>query len=209
LPDRTDLSASDIADVLRDEVATALAKDRSDLDGVAVVTKSLLWPAIERDGAARVVLALAELKDDPFIAAALVDLSGRRTFRVTDIYSDDEIIDAALTYLIAMPNATIEDGHWAWTALWGWADDENGDIGVGDHFRLVTRLIDEAPWDDKVLWMIGNGPLGAAEAALGGADRVRALAASNAKVAHVRHLVEEDLRRSDGDDSSQDEGVSG
>lgn len=124
-------------------------------------THELVAPAIAAHGVENVVSALLTAKADPYVAAVLVDMSGvgrapsDRDLRATELFSDDEIIEGALSYLKASPGAGLENGDWAWTTLWNlW-----GQLEPDAHVRLVRRVIELVPWDDRMLWMIGDGPL--------------------------------------------------
>lgn len=151
-----------VASALRRQVETRKA-DQNEWDVVTRITESLIRPMVAAHGANDVLSWLIGAKDDPYIAAILTNLSGEsahrldddHVFRMSDIFSIDEIVKAAEGFLLASPDADLGDGEWAWTALWnGWdqLDDES-------HFEAVVELIRRVPWDDRVFWMIGDGPL--------------------------------------------------
>jgi len=60
------------------------------------------------------------------------------------------------------------------------------------HFRLLVTLIDRVPMDDKILWMIGDGPLSKALGSAECREQIEALRDTNPKVAQAIRLVEED-----------------
>jgi hypothetical protein len=70
--------------------------------------------------------------------------------RITDYFSDDAIVSGALTYLLGIKTGTarLSTGAWAWSAVF---QHDSGSLDHFDdesHFRILLRLIDEAPWED-------------------------------------------------------------
>jgi len=171
---------------LMDRESTSRSEENQ-WDIVVWATEHLIEPIVSAHGRKTVLEQLVGAKCDPYIAALLVQLSGDDSFRVNEIFSDEEIVEAALVYLLAMPNAALRDGQWAWTALWnGWDQ-----FQPRDHYRILLELIDRAPWDDDILWMIGDGPLShvATDAAL--RREIDERARDDPKVARARELSAE------------------
>jgi hypothetical protein len=154
-----------LPEAIRQELAAADDEGNLGSDVLDRVVEQLLVPAVAVNGADVVLNHLLLRRSDPYIAAVLVDACGEGGFRlaehgrsvtrVTDIYSDNEIVSAALDYLLAMPDAGFADGQWAWTALWnGWSQ-----LEPEDHFRLVMELVERLPQDDALDAMVADGPL--------------------------------------------------
>jgi len=196
--DRREMEKADHLDDVSDRVA-ALARQpvspsSSEWEAIERTTREVVAPAIAAYGPDAVISALVAAKADPYVAAVLVAISGPyhppegHDFRVTDLFSDEEIVRGALSFLEKFPDAGLADGNWAWTTLWNlWEQ-----VEPAAQARLVKHLIEEAPWDDQVLWMIGDGPLSevanepAHLAVIEGDEAIRE------KVARIRRLVEVD-----------------
>lgn len=170
------------------------APGSSDWETVEETAQEVVLPAVAVHGIDAVLNALIASKNDPYVAAVLVEMSGRRSpelraLHVTDFFSEDEILDGALSYLKASEDAGLQDGHWAWTTLWNLWDQ----VDSADHARLVEKLIERVPWDDAMLWAIGDGPLSnIADDAL----KLEIINSRNPtvrdKVARMRELIEAD-----------------
>jgi hypothetical protein len=137
--------------------------------------------------------ALVTAKSDPYVAAVLVDLSGTDgrlggLKRVTDLFSDQEIVGSALSFLAAFPNAGLDDGRWASMALWN----QWGQLEAADHLRLVEKLIEQVPWDDQTLWMIGDGPLSTLADEPVNLETMESWVTSRDKLAQIWKLLEAD-----------------
>jgi hypothetical protein len=120
------------------------------------VMQELVQPTVSALGIGPVTAALAPARSDPWIAAFLIDLSGDGDQpRATEFFSDEELATAALSYLRLFPDAGVEEGGWAWTALWnGW-----GQIEIDDQMRIMRQVLQRVPSDDGTLWMLGDGPM--------------------------------------------------
>jgi hypothetical protein len=142
---------------------SAVAKSPADLhwESIERATRELVQPAIVTHGAEAVISVLTAAKDDPYVAAVLIDVSGDRdlpgakAYHATDFFSEREIVDGVLSYLGAMPDAQLEDGAWAWTALCNFWDQ----LDTDSQMRVLKEVIECVPWDDQSLWMIGDMPL--------------------------------------------------
>jgi hypothetical protein len=172
-----------------------LGEMQNDWDAVEEVVATHVAPLVERHGSPAVLKALEQAKHDPLIAAVLVDgagigdfrlpRSGREFLRISEIYGDDEILEAALAYLQKFPDGTLLDGHWGWTVLWnGWEQ-----LETDDHLRLVTTLIRRAPDDDETLAAIADGPVRELFDEGREGDRLLDLARKDAKIARVFSLM--------------------
>jgi hypothetical protein len=156
---------------------------RSEWDAVEAVVD----PLVAQYGAEAVLAALAPAGDDPYVAAALFEVCSTSGIRLTQYFSDDAIVSAALTHLLGVGQGTasLSTGRWAWSALF------QHDCGSLDHFddeahlRILFRLIDEAPWDDSVLFMIGDGPLSHAAGNSAVSEEIRRLSDANPKLARA------------------------
>jgi hypothetical protein len=165
-------------------------------DAIGDVTEHLLEPLVAENGYRKVLDALIAQKDDPYIAAVLVnisglgsiDSSGRTVLSVSDVFTDEEIVDAAVAYLRALPDASLGDGQWAWTALGNLWDQFGGD----DQLRLLLKVIDEIPWDEDIMWMIADGPFASAAADQARIREMRRRAESTPKLARIIEIAEED-----------------
>lgn len=124
------------------------------------VVKELVDPAVKAHGADAVIEALAHERENPIVAAVLVEViwnastSHTAGYRVTDLFAEREIVKAVLNYL-ENPEGGINSGAWAWTLLWNLL----GQLDVDTQMRLVREVIESVPWDDRQLWMLGDGPL--------------------------------------------------
>jgi hypothetical protein len=154
-------------------------------DAVAEVVDAL----IATHGVEAVIAGLAHGRDDPLVAAALFEAYSQSDRRVTDLFSDEEIVEAALQHLLAVESgsANLRTGGWAWSALFRHFYDGGTDHFTDEeHFRVLLKLIDRAPLDDTVLFCIGDGPLSHAS---GGnparREKIMQLAAADPKVARA------------------------
>lgn len=190
----TILNPQEISTAIEDRLAL-FGEMQNDWDAVEEVVATHLVPLVERYGPPAVLEALEQAKHDPLIAAVLVDgagigdfrlpRSGREFLRISEIYSDDEILEAALAYLRKYPDGTLRDGHWGWTVLWnGWEQLERD-----DHLRLVTALIRRAPDDDETLAAIADGPVRQLFEQGREGDRLLELAREDEKIARVFKLM--------------------
>lgn len=157
---------SDLHNLHRDIHEQLASADRGpgSLEALDAVVDTLISPAVVQHGVGPVFAHLVEHKDDPYVAAVIVDASGesgswlRRegepATRVTDVFSDEEIIEGALSYLAGRGDAGLGEGRWAWTALWnGWSQ-----LRAEDQLRLIVALIDRLPNDEELWAMVADGP---------------------------------------------------
>jgi hypothetical protein len=180
-----------IASALRKEIADAAA-DENDWNAVERVTERLVHSMAAAHGFGSLLRSLTDARADPYIAAVLVALSGTSAFRlepafrINEVFADDEIVNAAAHYLATLPDGGLEDGRWAWTAIWnGW-----GQLEPADHFRILSSLIDRVPWDDDILWMIGDGPLSSLASDPKWLCTIDTLGQEQPKIQRIWHLVE-------------------
>jgi hypothetical protein len=168
-------------------------------EAVERAAREVAAPAVAVHGPEAVLSALASAKSDPYVAAVLVQLSGTYGplggLRVTELFSDEEIVGSALSFLAAFPNAGLDDGDWAWMTLWNQWDQ----LEAEDHVRLVEKLIERVPWDDQMLWMIGDGPLSTVADEPANLEIIESSAAIRDKVARIWKLVEVDWPHGDAD----------
>jgi hypothetical protein len=170
--------------------ASTAAAHQSEWNAVDAVVE----PLVAEHGEEAVLAVLATAKDDPYAAAALFEVCSMSGQRITDYCSDDAIVTAALAYLLGVEpgTANLSTGAWAWSALW---QHDSGSVDHFDdesHFRILRVLIDEAPWDDTVLFMIGDGPLSHAAADPARYEEIQQLAKANPKLARAWVLNETD-----------------
>jgi hypothetical protein len=184
-----------------------LGDEDDDWRALEDVIETEIEPLLPLLGAESIIEKLAVSKADPLIAGVLVQLSGGEpgcfsrdgeelVFRVDDLFTDEEILGAALDYVTRIYDgtATLFTGDWGWMAIgngWGQLSDD------ATHLRLVRELIRLAPDDDRVLWSIGVGPVATL---LWGrspqsqeAHALMALARDDPKVARVLALIDEGL----------------
>jgi hypothetical protein len=157
--------------------------------------RALMERLVEDRGEDAVAEALAGERNDPFIAAALLEICLFSEKLITDYFSDEEIVQAALAYLLSVEDGTasLATGRWAWSALFQQYDSSPLNVFDGDdHFRILLRLIDQAPMVDSVLFMIGDGPLAHAAAVPGRFELIMRLAKDEPKIARAWWLNETD-----------------
>ena len=103
---------------------------------------------------------------------------------------------------MATGSATIATGGWAWSALFQHAYGTVDHLDDESHFRILLKLLDVAPLDDGVLFMIGDGPLSHAAGEPARYAQIRALATKDPKLARAWWLNETDGGRLRPSDSS-------
>lgn len=175
---------------------------RQDIDdGLRELAKRL----VEEHGLAEVTEALAPQRGDNNVAELLFYIFWVNDENMLAVFSEDEIIEAALHFLLPFGEdaAEVIDERelpgWGWSALWQ-HDYPRPDqvyyrtdhLTDEQHFRLLLALIDRVPMDDKILWMIGDGPLSNAWESTEYRLQIEALEETNPKVARAIRLVEED-----------------
>jgi hypothetical protein len=147
-------------------------------------------PLVREHGVEAIVAELATARRDPFVAAALFEAIRANGLRMGDVFSEDEITDAALEYLLAFMDvgldAGLADGEWAWAALWEHnPGSDGGHFADEEHLQLVLKLIERVPFDDEPLFLIGDGPLSHAAGTAAQSALIRKLAESDPKVARA------------------------
>lgn len=187
------LSASAVASAVAGRL-DSIRETQDEWDAVTEVVQAEIAPRVATEGAEAVLAALVQGKNDPFVAAVLVDVSGvsdvplassgREFFRINEVFTDDEIVGAAVEYLDNLPGSGLSDGEWAWTALWnGWRQlDEDA------HLRLVCKLIERAPDSDEVLALIADGPVREL-IECGKREELEGLAGSDTRIVRVLGLM--------------------
>lgn len=188
MSDGLDRLAANVAELGRQKV-----RPRShDWERMVQTARELVSAAITAYGVDATARALGALKGDPRVATVLAAISEGRDeggghLRITDVFTDAEIVTAALSYLEGMS----EDGSWAWTVVWNLS----GELEATAHARLLARLIERFPWDDQMLWMIGDGPLSELATSPGDMARLESLETIQGKLVRIRRLLEADWPR--------------
>jgi hypothetical protein len=132
----------------------------------------VLDPLIEAAGGPDPVIdSLAPHKGDPDVAEALwyvlffgdPEYYGARQRNMLTVFSEDEIVEAAVQLLLEFREDHFTDArglpHWGWDALWQHEYYEADHLPNDAAFRMLLAVIERVPMDDKILWMIGDGPL--------------------------------------------------
>ncbi len=105
---------------------------------------------------------------------------------ISDVFSDEEIVDAALGFLLAFQGEEVDIRNvpgWGWSALFQHIDyGRNDHLTDEAHFRLLLKLIEKVPLNDNILFMIGDGPLSHAAGKRKYRDRIVELQTTNPKV---------------------------
>jgi len=185
------LSASEISKSIQEANASADDGGWREWDAVDDVVERLL----DKHGRDAIVTELRDAREDPIIAAVLFDamtLSGRR---LTEVFSEEEIVSAALQYLLAVESgAGLQDGAWAWSALFQFSPESSidTDFDADEHFNLLLQLLQRAPLDDTVLFMIGDGPLAHSASVPEHFARIQELSKTDSKIARAWWLNETD-----------------
>jgi hypothetical protein len=173
-----------------DAVDDAIAKHNRFHRAESGVPFDVCEPLIDAYGSDVVLKELSKLREDPFIANAIVDICEICGHRIRDFYSGEEIVCAALAHLIASSDewwsSGLATGQWAFSALWG-HDYEGTSCAFDDdeHFALVIKLLDRAPMDDDILFLMGDGPLSHAAAIPSRYERIQELAKTHPQVARA------------------------
>ncbi|HZP72059.1 MAG TPA: hypothetical protein VFA97_01650 [Gaiellaceae bacterium] len=176
---------------IRRAVEEANASVGGEWDGVDWVAERLL----DEHGLDAVVAELSAAKDDPLVAAVLFQAMTLSDRRLTEVFTEAEIVNAALQYLLAFESgASHRDGRWAWSALFQFSPEYSisSDFDPEEHFDLVLKLLDRAPLDDTVLFLIGDGPLAHTAAIPSHFARIQELAKTDPKIARAWWLNETD-----------------
>lgn len=184
------------------EISKAIDRRSAAGGDEAAILGAVVYPLVAEHGADVVIAELATRKRDALVASALAYVAGLADLRLTEVFSTGEILAAALDYLGTVGANDTEDsrvktrlhhGHWAWSALFLHVPESAAADFEGDeHFRLVLELIERAPADDTVLWMIGDGPLAHAVADEARFAEMKKLMRGNPKLVRAWRLNEVD-----------------
>ena len=140
----------------------------------------------EEGGLEAVVAALAPHRGDPDVAEALFFMCWTNHRDLSDVFSDEEIVDAALEFLLAFQGEEVDIRNvpgWGWSALFQHIDYGGNDHLTDEaHFRMLLKLIEKVPLNDNILFMIGDGPLSHAAGRRKYRDRIAELQTTNPKV---------------------------
>jgi hypothetical protein len=184
------------------EISKAIER-RSEAGGdEEAILGAVVYPLVAEHGADVVIAELARRKKDPLVASAVAYVAGLADLRLTEVFSTGEILAAALDYLGTVGASDAQEssvktglrhGDWAWSALFGHVPGSAaGDFEDDEHFRLVLELVERAPTDDTVLWMIGDGPLAHAVADEARFAEMKRLMEGNRKLFRTWRLNEVD-----------------
>lgn len=175
---------------------------RQDIDdGLRELAKRL----VGEHGLDAVIRGLAPHRADNNMAELLFYVFWGNDENMLTAFSEDEIVEAAFLFLLPFGEGATEmiDERelpgWGWSALWQ-HDYPSPDqvyyrtdhLTDEQHFRLLLALIDRVPMDDKILWMIGDGPLSNAWMSTEYRAQIEALEQTNPKIARAIRLVEEE-----------------
>jgi phosphoglycolate phosphatase-like HAD superfamily hydrolase len=156
---------------------------------------------VEEHGLDAVLRALAPHRADDNLAELLFHIFRANDRNMLPVFSEDEIVDAAARFLLPFrENATelIDERKlpgWGWHAVWQHDYDGPDHLTDEQHFRILLALIERVPMDDKILWMIGDGPLNHARESPEYRRQVETLEQTDQKIARAIQL---DRERSSG-----------
>jgi hypothetical protein len=190
------------------QISKAIERRSEAGGGEEAILGAVVYPLVADHGADVVIAELATRRKDPLVASALAYVARLVNLRLTEVFSTGEILAAALDYLGTVGTSTAESsaqtglrhGHWAWSALFEHAEDLEDE----EHFGLVLELVERAPTDDGVLWMIGDGPLAHAVADEARFAEMKRLMEGNPKLARAWRLNEVDWRTERPDITTED-----
>ena len=181
-----------------DEPAQRWSRERRwEEEAVDEIAESLM----DEHGAEAVLAELSKGKDDPLVAAAIFEVCSMSGHRLREFFNGDEIVSAALAYLLTVETWTsnVRDGLWAWSALFQHDCGSVDHFDDEEHFGLLLDLIAVSPMDDSVLFMIGDGPLSHAAANPSLYARIQKLAETDPKIARAWWLNVTDGGRLDAE----------
>jgi hypothetical protein len=152
---------------------------------------------VEGHGLDAVIDALRPLRADNNVAELLFFVFWINDRNMLTVFSEDEVVNAAFRFLLPFRDGATEmiDERelpgWGWDALWqhDYSSHRTDHLTDEQHFRLVVALIDRVPMDDKILWMIGDGPLSSASESAAYRQQIETLEKTNAKIARAIRLV--------------------
>ena len=122
-----------------------------------------LDPLVEAEGLDAVIDALAPHRSDLDVAEALFHLCWTNDRNMLSVFSEDEVVDAAmqqlLTFGVSEPTDTRAVPEWGWSALLLHQYECEEFLTNEQAFRILIAVVDRAPWDDKILEALGDSPL--------------------------------------------------
>jgi hypothetical protein len=151
----------------------------------------LLDRLVEEHGFDELVAALGPHHGDRYIAELLFFAFWTHDKNMLAVFSEAEIARAATEHLRPFGEETTNTRglpSWGWSALFQHDYGHEDHLTDEQHFRILIDVIARVPTHDRILWMIGDGPLAHA---LGDEDyqtRVDRLAATDPKVARILKL---------------------
>jgi hypothetical protein len=155
-------------------------------------------PLVEAHGAPAVADALAGHKHDPDLAEALFFVCWNHDHNMLTVFSEEEIVEAALRKLAVFGEGEFTDTrgspHWGWSALWQHHYDGDDHLTDEEAFRILLAVIEGVPMDDKILWLIADGPLSHARSSPEYRKRVDELSRTDPKLTRAREIGDEITR---------------
>jgi hypothetical protein len=151
-----------------------------------------LDPLVEAEGFDAVIDALAPHHSDVDIAEALFHLFWTYDRNMLSVFSEDEVIDAAMQRLLSFGAGAPADRRgvpgWGWSALllhqYEWGEFLTNEQA----FRILLAVVDRAPWDDQILEALGDSPLSNPRADPEYARRLDELAKTEPKIPRAIEL---------------------
>jgi hypothetical protein len=160
-------------------------------DGLNALAEQL----VAEHGLDAVLRSLAPRRSDDNVAELLFHVFWSNEQNILPVFSEGEIVDAALRFLTPFrtgASEVIDERElpgWGWHAIWQHDYVRPAYLANEQHFRIFLALVDRLPLDDRVLWMIGNGPLAHARESPDYGQRIEALAETNSKIARAIQLA--------------------
>jgi hypothetical protein len=122
--------------------------------GVSEVVKSRLTPVYENSGVRALGTYIDNRLATPYLSRTLVVFSSECHVGLLSIFEEREVVEAAIEYLKAIAKRSgTRKYDWAWFALTLYH------MTPIELVRITFAIIEKAPDNDGVLWMIGDGPL--------------------------------------------------
>jgi hypothetical protein len=150
---------------------------------------------VAEHGLDAVLRALAPHRADDNLAELLFHIFWTNHQNMLPVFSEGEIVDAALRFLTPFrtgASEVIDERElpgWGWHAIWQHNYDRPAHLANDQHLRILLALIGRLPADDKILWMIGNGPLAHAREDPEYRRQLEALEETNSKIARATQLT--------------------
>jgi hypothetical protein len=154
---------------------------------------------VEEHGLDAVLRALTPHRADNNLAELLFHLFWANHRNMLPVFSEAEIVDAASRFLMPLRGGASERADERDLPGWGWRAVSLHSYGRTDHltneqhFRILLALVDRLPPDDKILWMIGNGPLAHAQESLEYRRRIAELETPSTKIARAIELARKNV----------------